>query len=165
MKRETSVQTEKALTLILFAVLAVSMILVLLTGAGVYRRLTKRGQESFYKRTVPLYIATKVRQADCTGAVTTEQRDGMDVLLLKEQIDGEEYVTRIYCYEGYVYELFAAEAVNFDPLAGERIAKALQAEFSLENGCLYVTVTGEDGEMTEQRLTLRSMVGEVAYEE
>lgn len=165
MKKETNAQTGKVLTLVLFAVLAVCMILVLFTGAGVYKRLTMRGQESFEKRTAPLYIATKVRQADCANAVTTEQNSGVDVLLLKEWIDGTCYLTRIYCYEGYVRELFAAEDVTFEPAAGEPVAKASEVRFAMEDGCLDVTVTGADGKRTEQMLTLRSAVGEAQDEE
>ena len=156
MKRETNGQTEKVLTLVLFAVLAVCMILVLLTGAGVYKRLTERGQKSYETRTVPLYLATKVRQADSAGAVVTEREYGLEVLQLKEQIDGISYVTRIYCYEGYVRELFSAETVPFDPTAGEKIAPAAELRFSLTGESLQVTVTLEDGRVSEQMLTLRS---------
>lgn len=164
-KTESRFQTEKLLPLVLFAVLAVCTVLVLLTGAGVYRRLTERGREAFHNRTVPLYIATKVRQADCAGGVSVENRNGMDVLCLKEVIDENDYVTRIYCHEGVVRELFSAEDMSFDPAAGERITEASEVWFSLEAGCLTVEVICEDGTVTEQNLTLRSEAGEVAYEE
>lgn len=165
MKKETNIQTGKVLTLVLFAVLAVCMILVLLTGTGVYKRLTVRGQESYETRTVPLYIATKVRQGDCAGGVATERNEGMDVLRLNDRIDGACYVTRIYCYEGYVREWFAAEAVAFDPAAGEKIAPAGSVSFSLDDGSLHVAVTQENGSVSEQVLTLRSVGGEAGYEE
>ena len=99
-KTESRFQTEKILPLVLFVVLAVCAVLVLLAGAGVYKRLTDRGQGAFQGRTVPLYIATKVRQADCARSVSVEHVNGADVLRLEEQIDGKGYVTRIYCYEG-----------------------------------------------------------------
>lgn len=165
MERGTDTRTGKILTLVLFALLAVCTLLVLLTGTGAYKRLTKRGQEAYERRTVPLYIATKVRQADCEGAVSLEEQNGIDVLLLKEQIDGTGYVTRIYCYEGFVRELFSAETVAFDPGAGERIAEAETVTFSMEDGCLYVTVMQTDGTATEQMLTLRCERGEAGHEE
>lgn len=163
-KTENRFQTEKLLPLVLFAILAGCAVLVLLTGAGVYRRLTERGQETFQNRTVPLYIATKVRQADSAGAVSVEQQNGTDILRLQEEIGGELYVTRIYCYEGIVRELFSAESVAFDPAAGEKITEASEVRFSLEGGCLTVKVTKEDKAVTEQMLTLRSLAEEVAYE-
>ena len=165
MKRGTDTQTGKILTLVLFALLAVCMILVLLTGVGVYKRLTERERESYKRRTVPLYIATKVRQADCDGAVVLEKQGETDVLVLKEQIDGSGYATRIYCHEGAVRELFSAENVPFDPAAGEWIAEAEAVTFSMDEGCLYVTVTQDADSVTEQMLTLRSMGREAAYGE
>lgn len=164
MKKGNSTQTGKILTLVLFAVLAVCMILVLMTGAGVYKRLTARGKQSYETRTAPLYIATKVRQADCVGGVTTEHSNGTDILRLNEWIDGSCYVTRIYCYEGYVRELFAAETVPFDPTAGERIAPAQKVSFSLEEGNLSIVVRQVNGTVSEQRLTLRSVIGEATHE-
>lgn len=164
-KTESRFQTEKLLPLVLFAVLAVCTVLVLLAGVGVYKRLTERSREAFHNRTVPLYIATKVRQADCAGAVSVENRNGTDILCLREEINGAAYMTRIYCHEGVVKELFSAEEVSFDPVAGEKITEASDVRFSLENGCLTVRVTEEDKTVTEQILTLRSRVGEVAYEE
>lgn len=163
-KTESRFQTEKILPLVLFAILAVCGVLVLLTGAEVYGRLTDRGQDAFTNRTVPLYIATKVRQADCAGAVSVEQESGTDILRLSEQIDGKGYVTRIYCYEGVVRELFSAEEVPFVPEAGEMIAEADGVFFSMKDGCLTVKTAQEDGGVTEQILTLRSWSGEVAYE-
>ena len=164
-KTESRFQTEKILPLVLFAILAVCAVLVLLTGAGVYGRLTDRGQDAFKNRTLPLYIATKVRQADCAGAISLEHVNGTDILRLEEQIDGKGYVTRIYCHEGIVRELFSAEDVLFDPAAGEKITEASGVAFSLEDGGLTVRVTGDEGTVTEQTLTLRSGAGEVAYAE
>ena len=166
MKRaESKFRKGKVLALVLFAVFAVCVLFVLLTGAGVYERLTKRGQSAFENRTVPQYIATKVRQADCAEAVFVVRTDGTDQLCLRERIGGTCYVTRIYCYEGYVRELFAAESVAFEPMAGEKIAPAEQVCFSLEGECLYVTVMQADGISAEQLLTLRSNGREAADEE
>lgn len=166
MKREgNKFQTEKVLVLVLFAVLAVCVILVLLTGAGVYGRLTERGQAAYERRTVPQYIATKIRQADCEGAVSVSRIEDTDTLQLTERIDEKRYLTRIYCYEGFVREFFSAEDVVFEPAAGEKLMEAEQMCFSLEDGSLLVTVRQRNGVMTEQRLTLRSAGEEVFYEE
>ena len=55
MKRTgTRFQTEKLMTLLLFVLLAICVVLVLFAGAGVYGRLTVRGQEAFENRTVDM---------------------------------------------------------------------------------------------------------------
>ena len=156
--------TEKILGFMLFAIVSVCVLLVVLAGADVYGRLTQRGQDAYERRTVPQYIATKVRQADSEAAVSVGRRNGVDTLQLTEWISGKNYVTHIYCYEGFVRELFAEESVSFEPESGEKIAEATRVEFTLEKGCLHVSVDREDGESEELILMLRSMHKEDRYE-
>lgn len=163
--KRTKSYTESALVLILFAVLAVCVLAVLLTGAKAYSRLTKRGQEAYITRTVPQYIATKVRQVDAMGQVSLGMFAGEETLELTEWIEGNCYVTRIYCYDGYVRELFSTADAETEPEAGERIAEAKELIFGLEEGSLSVTVKQENGIVTEQNLTLRCAKGELWNEE
>ena len=158
--RENKTHIEGLLVLVLFGVFAICILSVLLTGAGAYKRLVDRQQASYGERTVPQYIATKVRQADEAGAVSIGDFCGVEALELTELPD-KEYVTRIYCYDGYLRELFSTATGSFEPDAGEKILEAQQADFALEDGCLSVTVTGTDGKKTEIKLTLRSAKGGV----
>jgi len=163
--KETKSHTESVLVLILFAVLAVCVLMVLLTGAKAYSRLTKRGQEAYLTRTVPQYIATKIRRADVTNGVSLGMFAGVETLELTEWIEGNCYVTRIYCYDGYVRELFSAADVEAEPEAGERIAEAKELSFCVEEGSLCVTVKLKDGSVTKQNLTLRCAEGGLWNEE
>ena len=149
------------LVLVLFGVFSVSILLVLLSGAEAYRRLTNRGQESYVARTVPQYITTKVRQADETGRISVGAIGGTQTLELKEEIDGTMYVTRIYCHDGYLRELFSAEAITLKPEDGEQIMPAEEVEFVLQDGMLKVMVLTETDRLF-LRLALRSQ--EVADE-
>ena len=54
-------QIEALVVLVLFGVFALCILAVLLTGAGAYGRLVERQQSAYTERTVPQYIATKVR--------------------------------------------------------------------------------------------------------
>lgn len=150
------------LVLVLFGIFAVSILMVLLTGAGAYRRLTERGQESYTARTIPQYISTRVRQADTAGMISVGNFGGVEALELWEEIDGTRYVTRIYCYEGYLRELFCAEDIELLPSAGECIMQAKAAGFSLEERMLCAVIATEADEIVLE-LSLRSK--EVAYEE
>lgn len=157
--RENKSHIEGLLVLVLFGVFAICILAVLLTGAGAYERLVERQQEAYSKRTVPQYITTKVRQADVQGAVRIGDFGGVESLELIEYLADEEYVTRIYCYDGSLRELFAAASGDFSPEDGESILEAEQVDFSLEDGCLRVAVTTIEGEKTEIKLTLRSAEG------
>lgn len=158
-KKENKSHIEGLLVLVLFGVFAICILAVLLTGADAYKRLVERQQENYAGRTVPQYITTKVRQADAKGAVRLGDFGGVECLELSEYLNGEEYITRIYCYDGFLRELFSAASGEFSPEDGESILEAEQMDFSLENGYLQVVVTTLDGEKTEVKLILRSAEG------
>lgn len=158
-RTENKTHIEGLLVLVLFGVFAICILAVLLSGAGTYERLVDRQQSGYAERTVPQYIATKVRQADVSGAVTIGEFGGVSALELTEVLGEEEYLTRIYCYDGYLRELFSAATGSFRPEDGEGILEAEQVEFSLQGSCLDILVTGADGEITELKLTLRSTKG------
>lgn len=157
--KENKSQIEGLVVLVLFGVFAICILAVLLTGAGAYKRLVQQQQEAYAERTVPQYIATKVRQMDLADAVKIGDFGGVESLELVEQLEGEAYITRIYCYDGYLRELFSSAAGIFAPEDGEQILEAEQVDFSLEKGCLLVVVTTANGEKTELKLALRSTEG------
>jgi len=150
---------EGVLVLILFCIFAVCILAVLLTGAGAYQRLMLRGQNAYTERTVPQYIATKIRQADVSGMISVSRFGDTQALELAEEIAGERYITRIYYYEGYIMELYTMQEGEFEPTDGERIMEADGINFSFDNQCITVCIKHKNGTMTEQKLTLRSTEG------
>ena len=147
------------MVLVLFGVFTICILAVLFSGAGTYERLVQRQQNGYAERTVPQYIATKVRQADMSGAVSIGEFSGVPALELTEILAKEEYITRIYCYGGYLRELYCAASGSFQPEDGECILETEQVDFSLEDNCLQIVITGADGKITRQVLTLRSTRG------
>ena len=79
------------LVLLVFAVFMVSVLLVLLSGADTVQKLTERDQRTYHHRTAVQYLTTRVRQADCAGAVSVDNSDDISTLILKEEIDGQLY--------------------------------------------------------------------------
>ncbi len=143
------------IALVLFGVFAVCILSVLLTGADVYHRLTVRDRDAYARRTCVQYIATKVRQAQSGSAVSVTNFDGADALALAEDIDGETYVTRIYCCGGWLRELFTAEGGEFHPEDGEKVIEARDMQLELEDGLLTAVITDGAGTETELSLFLR----------
>lgn len=144
--------------LMVFAVFAVGILSVLLGGAGVYQRLTARDQSAYQNRTGVQYVATKVRQAEAAPQV--DAFGGCDALVLSQQIGGVEYLTRVYCYDGWLRELFAAAEGNFSPEDGEKILPMDDLSLELDGGLLTVRLRNPDG--TEAALTLASRLGKGA---
>lgn len=139
-----------ALLLCVFALLILS---VLLSGAGAYRRLTARGEENYDSRSSAQYVATKLRQAPSAESVELRSFGGSDCLCITEEIDGAEYITRVYCHDGWIRELFTLAEGDYSPEDGEKILEAESLGFSLENDLIRVTIT--DGGVTEFFLGLR----------
>ncbi|MCI9256309.1 DUF4860 domain-containing protein [Acutalibacter sp.] len=123
--------------LLLFAVFAASVMAVLLTGAKAYRGVTRRDQEAYNARTAVQYVAQRVRQADSLYGITLEDFEGVECLVLGQ---GEPYITRLYCYEGWLMELYCLAGESFSPEDGERIIEAQELKLSLDQGMLGVQV-------------------------
>jgi len=82
-----------------------------------------------------------VRQAHDAQAVSIETADGTELLTLTEVIDGQPYLTRLYCHDGYLRELFSCAENDFFPEDGEMVLPAQAMDLSLNDGLLSVTIT------------------------
>lgn len=145
--------------LLLLAVFALCILASLLGGAEIYRSVTDRDRDSYDRRTAVQYIATRLRQADCSEAVAVEDFGGVEALVLTQQIDGRDYCTRVYCCQGHLCELFSAADNPLSPTAGERVLPLQQLDFSLQQGLLQVQLQFADGEWQSAVLSLRSEEG------
>lgn len=139
--------------LLVLAVFAVGILSVLLGGAGIYERLTRRDQCAFQRRTAAQYLATKVRQSEGTPQV--EKFSGTDALVLSQVIDGKVYVTRIYCWDGWLRELFTAADGAFSPEDGEKILPMAELSVSVEQKIFALTLREADGTETALRFACR----------
>ncbi len=153
-KRSIQHHMDGLAALLLFGVFAVCVLMVLLSGADAYRRLVDRDQTAYDRRIGVQYVATRLHQADSLDYVTVEKFGDSDALLLS---DNDGYVTRIYCYEGYLMELYAAKDAILEPQAGEAIMESAGLELSLTDGLLMIIIADKEGEQgIPLRLSLRS---------
>ena len=151
-------RTEGLLALLLFALFAVLVLGVLLSGAGVCRRLTERDARAFDRRTALQYVTTRVRNAG--GAVTVEDFAGPgSTLCIAEDIEGETYLTRLYCWDGAMRELLCSAEDVFEPEAGEIIASIPQLRFTEENGLITAVAVISDGSEAALSLFVRGEGG------
>lgn len=138
MKKNVSKITD-LLAMAVFAVFAVCVLLVLLYGARVYGNLTRQGETRFQQRTAAQYVTTRVRQAE---KLSVTDFDGCEALTIYENIDGESYITRVYCHDGFLRELFCAEDAALSPADGEKIMAADNLCFSIEDSLLKANIDG-----------------------
>lgn len=150
---------DNLLALVVFGVFAACVLSVLLTGSEVYRRLTVRDQAAYDRRTCAQYIATKVRQAPGPDSISLSSFGDGDALAVTESIEGEPYVTRIYCHNGWLRELFALDGEDFAPEDGEKVLEAQALSLTLEDGLLWVGITGADESPVRFTLSIRTGEG------
>lgn len=133
--------------LVLFGVFAACVLMVLLTGAEAYRRLTERNRDSFAERTCLQYVATKIRQAESGDKIYIEDLGEFEALCIPETIGERVFVTRIYCYDGWLREVFTSAGAECKPSDGEKIIQVEALDFELENGLLTITQEDKDGKI------------------
>ncbi|GHU46477.1 hypothetical protein FACS1894120_3370 [Clostridia bacterium] len=113
------------ITLGLFTVFTLFLLLVLMTGSTAFRSVSSAMDERFKQRTALFYVTQKIRRAESgsqvslgtiankdSGSIGGEIAGGAPVtaVILREDFDGEVYLTYIYESGGYLKELFVAES-------------------------------------------------------
>ena len=130
--------------LLLTAVLAVSILTVLLTGSGLYSRLTARDQSAQRRQTAIQYVTTKVRQAE-PGQITLEAFHDLPALVLQETLNGQNFLTRIYCHDGYLRELFTTSDSEMSPDDGEKLLPMESLSLNRYDHLLQIHLTDREG--------------------
>ena len=153
--------------LMLTCVFGATLLLSLATGASVYRRVADRVEQSAAQRVGLSYITAKIHSYDEAGAVgagqiVSGQPGGgeAEAVILFQYIDGTDYQTFLYVYDGWLRELFCEAAWPMGPEAGLPITEAQSLEVAEPaEGLLRLTYTGADGTVDTADIYLRSEVG------
>ncbi len=116
--------------LALFGAFAISAVMLIIIGSGIYRGTISNMQDNFETRTSSSYICEKVRQGEKTDIRTIE---GEDAIAIYKTYGERDFVTYLYHRDGYLCELFtsADTAIGSSTLAaGQKITElsSLQAE-------------------------------------
>ena len=147
--------------LVLFAVMLLSGILLIVMGTGVYEDVLTSMDTNDEYRTASAYLVQKTRQAGNGGVICAGELDGCDAIILRENIDGEIYLTYLYCDEGALKELFVREGnESITAAAGSEVMKLAgmtvrdSADAGETGGSLLITL--ETGSGIVQCLRIRT---------
>lgn len=126
---------------------------------------------NYDRRVTFSYLTTKIRQNDSAGSIYIEEKYdeinkvNVNMIAIKEvdQFFGDEYVTYIYYYEGYIRELFFelesdGKTVDFELDWGDEIIKAEGFEFQFgdSNNKIEMKLTDSEGKIQSTNVFLRS---------
>lgn len=154
-KRRNTWIANYASILALLCIFIIGSLVLMNVGVHVYKNIVENNAENFRLRASLSYLATRVRQYDTADTVSVREEDGVPMLVFAEELEGVTYLTRIYCYNGNMMELFQEEGLEHDLNDGFEIMELddLQIE-QQENQILLTAMDG--GEKESLTLSLRS---------
>ena len=140
---------------VLLGLFAVMSTLMVLLGAQMYRNTVDHAAQNNEGRLLGAYVRSMIRAKDAADAVEIEDHDGVTTVALHENIEGSEYVTWLYAYEGQLYEQFTDADRDFVPESGSVICPAQRFEPSLADGLLTVNMVDGTGKADTVQVGLR----------
>lgn len=138
------------LTFALVCLFALLSVLVVTTGIQVYEQILRNAELNMQLRTSLNYTVNKIRAHDGLGSIEAKLERGIPVLALYEAIEGDDYVTYIYCYGGMLYERFAPADSAFDPEQGEELVPMKSFSATVDERGVTQLFQDLDGELYTQ---------------
>ena len=129
---------------LLLGVFAVFSTVMVLLSARVYKGTVERLAEHNAARIAPAYVRSMLRADDETGGVTVDEEAGVTAVTLHNEYDGDQYLTRIYCYDGTLREWFSDAEREFVPDEGEVVCDCDGLTASVESGLLTVNLLNNE---------------------
>lgn len=157
MKRQSH-SIEVIFVFLLFAVFAILSMLLIFIGSDNYNSILHAQDRNMDTRTAISYISNKIRANDRKDAVEIREINGIDVLALKYEKNGEQFENLIYCYENAIREALTYPGLEFDLSYGEKLLEAdsLMITYQPEQKIVSFTVTGLDGSKKNMIISLKS---------
>lgn len=120
--------------------------MVLLSGT-VYAHTIRTSEENFTRRTTMSYLANQIRLQGLGESVRVlGDFHGTNALVLTERVGDFAYETHLYCYDGYLRELYAEQGTDLRPDSGTELLPL--RSFSIEliaDGLLLLSIEDEQG--------------------
>ena len=145
-------------SLLLTCVFGATLLTSLVTGAGVYRRVEDRVEESAETRVSLSYITAKLHSCDQAGMVEAGGFGGGGAVFLYEEIDGLVYETILYVYDGSLREMLCEKGWELPPEFGEAVSPARALNVTEpQRGLLRLELTEPGGQVRSADVYVRSV--------
>lgn len=146
-------------TLILLLMFAFSTLSLVLLGSRIYRNGVSCLNRNYTTRTAVAYVTEKIRQHDEKDGIFLSDLDGIPSLLMKDNIDGDTFLTYIYFYDGALRELYVRDGTDLSSDMGSKIV--VLDDFSVSaspvsQDTLLIYVAGEKGHSIKSSVRVNS---------
>ena len=142
----------------LFAVLAVGLAVL---SSGVYRSAVSASDGNSARRTALSYLVNQVRRADRAGGVAVGTFGDGDAVALTETVEGDDYVTILYCLDGQLMELYTEAGSGLTPADGLAVLALSALTVETDGERITFTVTASDGTVSTASVSPRCGFEEV----
>lgn len=143
--------------LALFCTFSASAFLSVIIGANVYKRTTQNMEMNYARRTGIAYITEKIRYNDTEDSVSLTTIDGTQCLVLNSPSGKNDYQIYIYCYNGFLMELFIKNTNTPNLASGETIMEVNHfSMIKIKSGLYQLTIENTDGSSQSTYLSVRS---------
>ena len=142
---------------LLLGIFAVFSTMLVVVGAQAYRATATSSEQHSVERTIYAYLLNSIRGDDSRGIIEVETENGIEMVAVHYDFDGDEYIKRIYCWDGSLRELLTSTRYEFDPAKGEVLAAATDFHAELEGGLLNIEVTDTYGRTHTVQAVMRTV--------
>ena len=154
-RKETRLDT--IIVLVLLCVFAASVLMTLLLGTRIYSSMSKSSALAYNERTCMSYLAEKLRHNDTRDSVYIGEFDGLNAVFLDTEANSVMYSDIIYCYDGWLWELYCEKDAPFSRTDGTKVIEAESVSFGEpEAGLFHIEATDMSGKDSCMFICLRS---------
>lgn len=151
---QTRGAAQHVFTAALFLLFVGALLLALVAGVGVYRRVHAAGAAARDARLAGALVANIVRSKDATGAIRLEEAPGGgQSLVMTERLASGTFETRLYLQDGALVEEYVPAGTPYDPARATELAQTARFEVALDVAASALTITTDDA---STRVALRS---------
>jgi hypothetical protein len=132
---------QMACTIILLLLFGISTYILVAAGYGSFNRMTISQDEYLNTRVAMNYLSMHIRRSDAAGSVRIDSSAQGTCLVLSEDVEGENYETRIYLYNGYLQESFVPSETPFNEENGFEIIQLDSFAIKRENNVIEIELS------------------------
>ncbi len=151
MKRANTHTIDYIFILVVLTIFSASAFFVVFIGARQYHSVASSMSENYETRTAASYLQERLNQNDTAKSVAISDVNGYDAIVLSETVSDASYLTYIYCYNGYLWEITVSEGTKVTPGTGQKIIQAQSFSLDMVSDNLY-HIYLVDGANCEQNL-------------
>ncbi len=127
-------------------------------GGSIYHNIVETSNQNDQSRVALAYFSNQIRRADLADSLEVGQLFDTEALLLKQNYDGYQYITYLYCHEGKLYEQFVEQGYEVEPSFGTPLMDMQSLAFYLEDGLLTIDFQFADGHIEQAFYTIHSQI-------